>query len=266
MNFRIFPGHGKGPRPQVGVGDGHGMKVSPERRAIEERPWGLDGPAASLFCAPMGPRLVQVFALGFVSVVDQVLDGLPEEEKQTIINVYVEALNESPEQYRKVCKQRDRRLPTPDSPFVQDPRHAPQYRQTCICGSAIIYVGLLCLGARPHEDEVRREYARLHSTPRMHGDARVARPPSTSHPLAGWCWSALCAAPQPEPRDTAPLSALRTRRRRRSGPKGRAWPISGRMRRATSGSSSWRASLRRRPRPGSCTTSSSRSACSGCWS
>jgi hypothetical protein len=44
--------------------------------------------------------LVQVYALGFVSVFDQVLDGFEEDEKTKIFTSYVEALGEDPAQYR----------------------------------------------------------------------------------------------------------------------------------------------------------------------
>lgn len=43
----------------------------------------------------------QVFALGFVSVFDQVLEGLPEGDKGTLFAGYISALDENPEQYRK---------------------------------------------------------------------------------------------------------------------------------------------------------------------
>lgn len=41
-----------------------------------------------------------VTALGFVSVFDQVLEGLPKGEQDTIFAAYIGALDESPEQYR----------------------------------------------------------------------------------------------------------------------------------------------------------------------
>ncbi len=44
---------------------------------------------------------VQIYALGFVSVFDQVLETLPEDARKGIFNAYVTALNEKPEQYRK---------------------------------------------------------------------------------------------------------------------------------------------------------------------
>lgn len=42
----------------------------------------------------------EVMALGFVSVYDQVLDGLPEEERNAIFQAYIGALGENAEQYR----------------------------------------------------------------------------------------------------------------------------------------------------------------------
>lgn len=42
----------------------------------------------------------QVAALGFVSVFDQVLDGLPDAEQEAVFKAYVEALDEDPQQYR----------------------------------------------------------------------------------------------------------------------------------------------------------------------
>lgn len=44
-----------------------------------------------------------VFALGFVTVYDQLMDGYPSEEaRDAIFKAYVEALNEDPAQYRYV--------------------------------------------------------------------------------------------------------------------------------------------------------------------
>lgn len=44
-----------------------------------------------------------VFALGFVTVYDQLMDGYPsDEDREAIFKAYVEALNEDPAQYRLV--------------------------------------------------------------------------------------------------------------------------------------------------------------------
>lgn len=43
----------------------------------------------------------EIYALGFVSVFDQILESLPEEERTKIFAAYVSALGESPEKYRK---------------------------------------------------------------------------------------------------------------------------------------------------------------------
>lgn len=43
----------------------------------------------------------EVFALGFVSVFDQVLDGLDEAQRTDIFNAYIDSLGENPAQYRK---------------------------------------------------------------------------------------------------------------------------------------------------------------------
>ncbi|KAI5077499.1 hypothetical protein GOP47_0007323 [Adiantum capillus-veneris] len=46
-----------------------------------------------------------VFALGFVTVYDQLMDGYPSEaDKEAIFKAYIEALKEDPEQYRKDAK------------------------------------------------------------------------------------------------------------------------------------------------------------------
>lgn len=46
-----------------------------------------------------------VFALGFVTVYDQLMDGYPSDsDREAIFKAYVEALNEDPEQYRKDAK------------------------------------------------------------------------------------------------------------------------------------------------------------------
>lgn len=44
---------------------------------------------------------VQVFALGFVSVFDQIVEGLPGSGASDIFEAYVKALKEDPEQYRR---------------------------------------------------------------------------------------------------------------------------------------------------------------------
>lgn len=43
---------------------------------------------------------LQVYALGFVSVFDQVLDGFDSADKDKIWKAYVQALGEDPAQYR----------------------------------------------------------------------------------------------------------------------------------------------------------------------
>ncbi|XP_034208036.1 protein THYLAKOID FORMATION1, chloroplastic isoform X2 [Prunus dulcis] len=46
-------------------------------------------------------RYDPVFALGFVTVFDQLMDGYPsDEDREAIFQAYIEALNEDPEQYR----------------------------------------------------------------------------------------------------------------------------------------------------------------------
>ncbi len=44
---------------------------------------------------------MQVFALGVVSVFDQILEALPDAERTMIFNAYIQALGEDPETYRK---------------------------------------------------------------------------------------------------------------------------------------------------------------------
>jgi len=47
-----------------------------------------------------------VFALGFVSVFDQLMEGYPsEQDKATIFQAYIQALQEEPEKYRKDASQ-----------------------------------------------------------------------------------------------------------------------------------------------------------------
>ena len=43
---------------------------------------------------------LQVFALGFVSVFDQIMDGFDAEEKDAVWSAYIQALNEDPAKYR----------------------------------------------------------------------------------------------------------------------------------------------------------------------
>lgn len=45
-------------------------------------------------------RCSQVYALGFVSVFDQILDGFDSTDKTAIFNAYIEALGEDPKKYR----------------------------------------------------------------------------------------------------------------------------------------------------------------------
>lgn len=44
---------------------------------------------------------VQVFALGFVSVFDQIIEGLPGDNAAEIFQAYVKAIQEDPDQYRR---------------------------------------------------------------------------------------------------------------------------------------------------------------------
>lgn len=44
---------------------------------------------------------MQVFALGIVSIFDQVLDEMPEAEREGIFKAYIESLDEKPAQYRQ---------------------------------------------------------------------------------------------------------------------------------------------------------------------
>ena len=44
---------------------------------------------------------LQVFALGFVSVFDQIVEGLPEPITQEVYKAYVDALQEDPQQFRR---------------------------------------------------------------------------------------------------------------------------------------------------------------------
>ena len=49
-------------------------------------------------------RYDPVFALGFVTVYDQLMDGYPsDEDRNAIFQAYIKALNEEPEQYRFGC-------------------------------------------------------------------------------------------------------------------------------------------------------------------
>lgn len=46
-----------------------------------------------------------VFALGFVTVYDQLMEGYPsDEDREAIFQAYIKALKEDPEQYRSLCK------------------------------------------------------------------------------------------------------------------------------------------------------------------
>jgi hypothetical protein len=46
-------------------------------------------------------RRLQVFALGFVSVYDQILESLPEAERSGIFSAYIDALGEEPAMYSR---------------------------------------------------------------------------------------------------------------------------------------------------------------------
>ncbi len=43
---------------------------------------------------------MQVSALGFVSVFDQIMEGLPAGEQKAVLSAFIKALKEDPEQYR----------------------------------------------------------------------------------------------------------------------------------------------------------------------
>ncbi len=44
---------------------------------------------------------MQVAALGFVSVFDQIMEGLPTEEQKAVLDAFAGALNEDAAQYRR---------------------------------------------------------------------------------------------------------------------------------------------------------------------
>ena len=46
-------------------------------------------------------RPAQVFGLGFVSVFDQVLEGLPDGDKGSLFEAYLSSLDEDPKQFRE---------------------------------------------------------------------------------------------------------------------------------------------------------------------
>lgn len=49
-------------------------------------------------------RYDPVFALGFVTVYDQLMEGYPsDQDRDAIFKAYIEALNEDPKQYRLAC-------------------------------------------------------------------------------------------------------------------------------------------------------------------
>ncbi len=50
-------------------------------------------------------EMLQVFGLGFTSVFDQVLGGLPEQQGKQIFKAYLNALDEDPDAYRKDAEQ-----------------------------------------------------------------------------------------------------------------------------------------------------------------
>jgi hypothetical protein len=52
-------------------------------------------------CNGVCARRAQVFGLGFVSVFDQVLEGLPPGDKGPLFDAYLSALDETPQQFRE---------------------------------------------------------------------------------------------------------------------------------------------------------------------
>lgn len=48
---------------------------------------------------------MQIFGLGFTSVFDQVLGGLPAEQSKKLFKAYLNALDEDPDQYRSDAEQ-----------------------------------------------------------------------------------------------------------------------------------------------------------------
>lgn len=51
----------------------------------------------SLHCGPAAP---QIYALGFVSVFEQIMESIDAEERKKIFNAYITALNENPDTFR----------------------------------------------------------------------------------------------------------------------------------------------------------------------
>lgn len=70
-------------------------------------------------------RLWQAAALGFVSVFDQVLEGLPSDEQAAVFKAYIEALDEDPQQYRSDAEAWESWVKGLSG---EPARHAPRYR------------------------------------------------------------------------------------------------------------------------------------------
>ena len=64
-----------------------------------------------------------MFGLGFTSVFEQVLEGLPEADKEAIFTSYIRALEEDPAQYKQVS--------TPQPKAMERLRH--RYRTGAWC-------------------------------------------------------------------------------------------------------------------------------------
>ncbi len=83
-----------------------------------------------LMCAPL--RRAQIYALGFVSVFDQITESLPEDERKQIFRAYIDALGDKPEKFRKDAELLEKEasaLPGPEALIPDANGTALQVRQ-----------------------------------------------------------------------------------------------------------------------------------------
>lgn len=134
-------------------------RVSPACRPLQRH--STHRPDQSPTCAPppsplppsTAARAAQIFALGFVSVFEQVLESLPDAERAAIFSAYVKSLGEEPEQYKKDAakiEQLASSLSGPDGLAPDANGTELQVRRNAWCGDPGVEVAGLCVwrGAR----------------------------------------------------------------------------------------------------------------------
>ena len=94
-------------------------------------------------------RLPQIYALGFVSVFDQIMESVAEDDRKKIFAAYVSALDESPEKYRSDAAQMESVASSLSGPDALTPDANGSVLQVRLCLHSMR--GVLALSCAAHD-------------------------------------------------------------------------------------------------------------------